>query len=246
MVELNKRQKDRGNVNITVPETTIRYLQNRLDAEIDFIIMRIPRDEQNETNAYVLGSRLQAMRQKRIRYWYGKTTDGKDLIKVGDKCEARIIAVASRGIRVEVFGVEAFIDYHELSWAMIQDARTQFFVGHTLSVKILDIIRHPEQDYAVEYKASVKAAQSDPRDVGMEMFMPTGEYRGTIAYIRAEGDQDPRVFVRLADGVQCACEWPSGPTPPMVGCEVRVFITHQRKNMKHLFGRILHVNPPQP
>ena len=245
MVDLNKRQQDRGNVNISVPETTVRYLQNRLDAEIDLVVTNIPRDENGETNSYVLGSRLQAMRLKRIRYWYGKTTDGKDLIKVGDKAEARIIAVARLGIRVEVLGVETFIDYHELTWAMVQDARAQFHVGHTISVKILDIVREPENDYKVPFEASVKQAQSDPRDIGMEMFMESGEYRGTISYIRADGDSDPRVFVRLADGVQCGCPWPSGPVPPMVGCEVRVYITHQRKNVKHLYGRILHVNPIQ-
>ena len=245
MEELNERQRERGNVNIGVPETTVRYLQNRLDAEIDFIVTHIPRDEQNESNACVLGSRLKAMRKKRIMYWYGKTTDGKDFMNVGDKAEARIIAVARLGIRVEVFGVETFISYRELSWAMVQDARTMFYVGHTVPVRITSITRNRENDFAVEYTASVKDAQSDPRDIGMDMFEAAGEYRGVISYIRADGEHDPRVFVKLADGVQCMCAWPHGPVVPMVGCEVRVFITHQRKNQKHLFGRIMYVTPQQ-
>lgn len=247
MTELNKTQRENGNIDIKVSETTARYLQNRLGAEIDLIITNIPRDERGETNRYVLGSRLLAMRQKRIRYWYGKTTDGKDFIMPGDKAEARIVAVARLGIRVEVFGVETYIDYHELTWNMLSDARTMYHVGHNITVKILDINRDPSDDYKVTYTASVKQAAADPRDLGMEMFMESGEYLGVISYIRAaENDNaEPRVFVRLADGVQCSCPWPNSPIPPMEGCEVRVYITHQRKDRKHLYGRILHVNPIQ-
>ena len=243
MVELNAHQHARGNASITVAETAVRFLQHRMSAETDMVITKLPKNPDGSTSFEVYGSRLLATRMNRIRFWYGKTVDDEYLMKVGDKAEARIVSTSKSGIRVEVFGVETFIDYHELSWIAINDARTKYFAGDRVLVRLLTIERNPEKDYAVSFTASVKRATTDPRDRGLQQFTPAAQYRGTVAYIKTNGDRPPLVFVNLAEGVQCACDWPRGPVVPVVGCEVRVYITHQRPEEKWLYGRILYVKP---
>ena len=213
MVALNKIQRERYGTDLTVAQTAKRYLQYRRDVPINYVITNIPKDEQNSTNLFVAGSRLKANRRNRIHYWFGRTNDGQDFMKIGDKSEALVVSSSRAGIRVEVFGVETYITARELTWSLVQDARDLFVVGDKVTVMITDIDRNIEKDYSVSFSASVKAALKDPREEGMSMFVPNGLYTGIINYIRLPDDTNPNirpvVFIRLAEGVQCMCPVPN-------------------------------------
>lgn len=234
------------------PEKTMEdamkiYLNSRLNAEIDYVVTNIDTEGGLDASMTVGGDRNEAMQRNRIHFWYGTTTDGQPLIKVGDKAQARVIAVSRKGIRIEIFGVESFVPYRELSWVMVDDAHTEFNVGEKVTVVITSIDRALDKDYAVSYSASVKQALPDPRDEGMKMFTPNGVYMGTITYIRVPTEQNPNarpaVFVELMEGVQCMCRFPLGSVPPQRGAKAAVTIIAQEQEKKYLYGNINHIYP---
>lgn len=234
------------------PEKTMEdavkiYLNSRLNAEVDYVVTNIDTEGGLDASMAVGGDRNEAMQRNRIHFWYGTTTDGQPLLKVGDKAQARVIAVSRKGIRIEIFGVESFIHYRELAWTMVEDAHTEFNVGDKVTVVITAIDRNKEDNYSVSYTASVKLALPDPRDEGMKLFTPNGMYMGTITYIRVPTEQNPNakpaVFVELMEGVQCMCRFPLGTIPPQRGAKAAVTITKQEPDKKYLFGTINHIYP---
>lgn len=243
------RRFQKNNPDQTLAGATKVYLEHRLDAEIDFIVTRMADTGSLDDTSFVGGSRKEAMRRTRIRYWFG-TQNGQDaayLINEGDKAQARIIANARGGIRVEIFGVESFIPAAELSYSMIQDCAKieKFSVGKKIVVRLMSINRNADDDYSVEFTASHKAALPDPRDAGLKLFQDGGIYVGTINYIvtptAERPNRNPSVFVKLAEGVQALCPFPNGSVPPTPGAKVYVRITNHIDEKKFLFGRIQHI-----
>ena len=240
----------RRDPNKTLDDAYKIYLESRLNAEIDFVVTSVPTNgETMDEVGFCGGSRVDAMYLKRVKFWYGRTSTGNDFIKVGDKAEARIIATAPSGIRVEVFGVESYIPHRELSWNILTDCRKMFKTGDTVTVMIRDIEREEEKDYAVKFTASVKRALPDPRVEGLSFYQDGGYYTGVINYIRMPSEDKPNVypavFVKLEDGVQCMCKFPLGPTPPTVGATAFVRITSHNEESKTLFGLIQHIEEPK-
>lgn len=219
------------------------YMTSRLGAEVDFIVSHKP--NLDETGA-VAGNRVMAMEQKRVRFWFGTQPNGEYLMNEGDCAEARVVAVSRNGIRIEIYGVETFIRSKELSWLMLQDATTEFKPGDRVIVRLMSITRAKDYDYAVEYEASLKRAQKDPREEALKFFVPGGKYSGTINYIRLPSAENPKarpaLFVKLSDGVQCACEFPNIDLPLTVGTNVTVTISHCDLEKKFLFGKIYHIS----
>lgn len=110
-----KRFTDNGSVK-TLDETIKTYLEARIGAEVDFIITNLPEDGSLETALFVGGDRVEALRRKRIRFWYGTQKDGQPLIREGDKAQARIVSVIRGGILIEIFGVR---DVHPCARALV-------------------------------------------------------------------------------------------------------------------------------
>lgn len=239
------RRLRRTNPDKTLADAIKVYLEKRLGAEIDYVVTTLPEDNLMEDVKAVIGSRVEAMRRTRIYHWFGTTTDGHYLINIGDKAEARIVATASQGIRIEIFGVETFIPAKELHWNFVSDARSAFKVGGRVVVAITDIRRDADNDYKVEFDASVKRAQPDPRIEGVQIYQDGGVYVGTINYIRLPTESNPKaspaVFVKLDEGVQCMCPFPNGSVAPYVGAQVFVRITGHTENNYHIYGLISHI-----
>ena len=146
---------------------------------------------------------------------------------------------------VELFGVETSIRARELSWSMIQDVaeNDKFQTGKEIKILITSITRN-EADYSVEFTASVKRADPDPRIAGLRLYSDFGVYLGTIRYIEppsAETRSRGGVFVELDEGVQCMCPFPNGTVPPSRGCKCYVFITNHDDEKLYLYGRITHI-----
>lgn len=62
--------------------------------------------------------------------------DGMYRVHEGRIVQARVIAVAEKVIRVEVFGVECSILARDLAWDWIGDAHERFAVGDEVLVRI--------------------------------------------------------------------------------------------------------------
>ncbi len=235
--------------NKTVEDTLQKYLNDRLNAEVDFTISQVATDDNPNGSIVVAGDRLDAMYRQRVYHWFGiNRTTGEYQLQVGTKVEARIIMTALKGIRVEVFGVETFIRSRDLDYTFIQDARTEFEVGKRVWVVLTDIKRDKENDYAVEFSASVRDAKPDPREKSMGVYMEGSVFVGEINYTQYPTPERPNVrpavFVKLPhEGIQVSCPFPSGPVPPTTGAKCYVTITNRDLKKNKLYGRINHIVP---
>lgn len=235
--------------NKTVEDTLQKYLNDRLNAEVDFTISHVATDDGPNGTIMVAGDRLDAMYRQRVYHWFGTNrTTGEFQLQPGSKVEARIIMTALKGIRVEVFGVETFIRSRDLDYTFIQDARTEFEVGKRVWVVLTDIQRDKENDYAVEFQASVRDAKPDPREKGMGVYLEGSVFVGEINYTQYPTPERPNVrpavFVKLPTaGIQVSCPFPSGPVPPTTGAKCYVTITNRDLRKNKLYGRINHIVP---
>ena len=89
-----------------------------LTAEIDFIVRGLDNSARS-----VVASRKAAMLRKRQTFYLDTNEDGVPMIYEGRVVQARVIGVAEKVLRVEVFGVECTIFARDLSAAWFGDAR---------------------------------------------------------------------------------------------------------------------------
>ena len=166
-----------------------RILNARLGSEIDFIV----KGYDNDTRS-VVGSRREAMLRKRQTFYLDTDELGEHLIYEGRVVQARVVAVAEKVIRVEVFGVETSIVARGLSWEWIGNARDHFNVGDRILVRVLKINRTDAEHLAIRVDArSVSATNSHDN---LKKCMPQCRYAGRVTDVR-----NGVVFIRLNNGV---------------------------------------------
>ena len=166
-----------------------RILNARLGSEIDFIV----KGYDNETRS-VVGSRREAMLRKRQTFYFDTDEMGEHLIYEGRVVQARVVAVAEKVIRVEVFGVETSIVARGLSWEWIGNARDHFNVGDRILVRVLKINRTDLEHLTIRVDArSVSATNSHDN---LKKCMPQCRYAGRVTDVR-----NGVVFIRLNNGV---------------------------------------------
>ncbi len=122
-----------------------RILHARLDSDIDFVVGGI--DEDSRT---VVGSRREAMRRKRKRFYLDVDELGNHMIEEGRVVQARVVAVADKLLRVEVFGVECNITAKGSAWMWAGSARENHFVGELILVRIRKIDRDNVDRIAIQ------------------------------------------------------------------------------------------------
>lgn len=166
-----------------------RILNARLGSEIDFIV----KGYDNETRS-VVGSRREAMLRKRQTFYLDTDEMGEHLIYEGRVVQARVVAVAEKVIRVEVFGVETSIVARGLSWEWIGNARDHFNVGDRILVRVLKINRADAEHLTIRVDArSVSATNSHDN---LKKCLPQCRYAGRVTDVR-----NGVVFIRLNNGV---------------------------------------------
>ena len=87
-----------------------RLANNMLGAELDFVI----RDLDPESGS-IAASRKEAMLRKRTQFYLERADDEMPMITPGRIVEARVIAVAQKAFRLEVFGVECSLKARDVS-----------------------------------------------------------------------------------------------------------------------------------
>lgn len=207
----------------------LNYMLNkRLGAEVDYIIKGIDAKEK-----IAIGSRVEAMRNKRKNYYFGSDRDGNNLL-YSDLCaEVRVVSVVRSGIFVDLFGLEVFIPLRELSYQRLMDAEKYFTPGQRTLVKILDIDRTDRRN--IKVRASVKQAGENPYDKALKKYSVGNRYVGTVSLVDTNG-----VFVSLDGGIDCLCNYPKRGRPPR-GARVTVRILGINYDTNRIWGAITHI-----
>lgn len=166
-----------------------RILMTRLGSEIDFVV----KGHDNKSRSAV-GSRKDAMYRKRQSFYLDKDELGEPMIYEGRVVQARVVAVAEKIIRVEVFGVECAIVARGLSRSWVGDATEKYSVGDRILVRVLKISGTTAEDLSitVDVRSVFKAGDQD----NLKKCSPGGRYAGRVTDIRGGV-----VYIRLNNGV---------------------------------------------
>lgn len=164
-------------------------LTARLGSEVDFIV----KGHENKTRS-VVGSRRDAMLRKRQTFYLDKNELGEPLIHEGRIVQARVVAVAEKVIRVEVFGVECAIVARGLSRAWVGSASDDYCVGDRILVRVQKISGTNPEDLAVtvDLRSVTNTSSADE----LKKCAVQGRYAGKVTDIRGGV-----VFIRLNNGV---------------------------------------------
>ncbi len=165
-----------------------KILGNMLGCEIDFIIKGMD----NATRS-VVASRKDAMYKKR-QVFYMPDISGTAMVCEDRIVQARVIAVAEKVVRVEIFGVESSILARDLSWNWMGDATEHFHVGEQILVRILSVKANSLDDISV--KADVKSVEGNTSKENLGKCKIQGKYAGVVTDIHKG-----TVFVHLHIGV---------------------------------------------
>jgi len=166
-----------------------KLLNNMLGAEIDFVVKGIDAKTRS-----VVASRKDAMLKKRKTFYMETDANGTYKIYDGRIVQARVLAVAEKGIRVEVFGVECSIMSRNLSWEWIGDARDHYSTGDEILVRILSVNREdPENIYI---KADVKSVNDEGKRRDLSLCRVQGKYAGKVIDV-----YNGMVYLRLTNGI---------------------------------------------
>ena len=165
-----------------------KILGNMLGCEIDFIIKGL-----DNASRSVVASRKDAMYKKR-QIFYLPDANGNSRVCEDRIVQARVIAIAEKVVRVEIFGTECSILARDLSWDWMGDATERFHVGEQILVRILSVKLHSLEDISV--KADVKSVNGNTSKENLSKCKIQGKYAGTVTDIHKG-----TVFVRLHIGV---------------------------------------------
>ena len=179
----------KGEEYISLMEKLHSILNARLRSEIDFIV----KGGEQESRS-IIGSRKEAMYRKRQTFYLDTNESGEPLIYEGRVVQARVVGVAEKVIRVEVFGVETPIVARDLSWRWIGDARDHFSVGDRILVRVTKISGSKPEDLSI--RADVRSVSDDNNHNNLKKCIPQCRYAGRVTDIR-----NGVVFIRLNNGV---------------------------------------------
>ncbi len=166
-----------------------KVLNNMLGCEIDFIVKGL--DAQSRS---VVASRKEAMLKKRQIFYLDRDASGNAKIYEDRIVQARVVAVAEKVVRAEIFGVETSILARDLSFDWLGDARERFHVGEHILMRILSVTAESLDKITV--KADVKSVEDNTSKENMKKCKIQGKHAGTVEDILKE-----TVFVRLSIGV---------------------------------------------
>lgn len=166
-----------------------KMLGRMIGAEIDFIVRGID----SNTRA-VVASRKDAMMKKRQTFYMDVDTYGMHRIHEGRLVQARVIGVAEKAIRVEIFGVDCSINARDLAWYWIGDAREYYSIGDSVLVRILSVSRDSIE--TIRVKADVRSVTQDNSRENLKKCRVQSKYAGRVTDIHKGV-----VFIRLSNGV---------------------------------------------
>ena len=181
--------------NSTAQSTSARTLRqnkllgNMLGAEIDFVVRGIDSGSRS-----VVASRRDAMLRKRQLFYLTPGPGGCPRIEPNSIVQARVIAVAEKTVRVEVFGVETSILARDLAWDWIGDAHDRFAVGDEVLVRVQEVRGDTPETLSV--RADIKSTTPNTCAENLKKCRVQSRYAGRVTDVHRG-----IVYVRLANGV---------------------------------------------
>ena len=196
-------------------------LQNMVGATIDFIIIKVDRE-----NGVAVASRRLAARSQ--RYFFAHRDA---LNRIGAQVKCRVLSVGPRRCLVECYGHDINLTQRELRYTAIPDLRDEYHPGKELDCVVTGF--DPEKD---DLQISVKATQSNPFD-GAEQRHPVGSRR----YATIAGKYGGGVFCNLPDGTVCMCNYSyqHEDSDFMVGDTVIVLVQRFAEEKRQIYGKIM-------
>lgn len=178
-----------GRENADTLNRQTRIANNMLGCEIDFII----KDLDTKTKS-VVASRKDAMLKKRQMFYFSEEEGAQQMIYPGRLAQARVIAVAPKAVRLEVFGVEVSVRARDMAWEWMIDASEKFQIGDLVLVTVHEIRGNSPEDLAVSVDA--RSATANVNKDNLKKCHKQGKYVGTITDI-----YKGTYFIRLDIGV---------------------------------------------
>ena len=166
-----------------------KIVNTMLGCEIDFIIKGLDSKERS-----IVASRKDAMLKKRQIFYFDQDSSGTPKVYPDRVVQARVISVAEKVVRAEIFGVETSIPAKDLSFDWLGDARERFHVGDHILVRIQEV--KAEDPEHISVRADVKSVEGDTSKANLALCKVQGKYAGTV-----EDIHNGTVFVRLQIGV---------------------------------------------
>lgn len=178
-----------GRENADTLNRQTRIANNMLGSDIDFIIRDL--DEQSRS---VVASRKDAMLKKRQTFYLSEHEGEDPMLYPGRVVEARVIAVAPKVVRLEVFGVEVSVRARDMAWEWMVDAGEKFQVGELVLVTVNKI--HLKSIEEMEISVDAKSATANVNKDNLKKCVRQGKYVGTITDV-----YKGTYFMRLNIGV---------------------------------------------
>ena len=166
-----------------------KIVNTMLGCEIDFIIKGLDSKERS-----IVASRKDAMLKKRQIFYFDQDSSGTPKVYPDRVVQARVISVAEKVVRAEIFGVETSIPARDLSFDWLGDARERFHVGDHILVRIQEVKADDPEHISV--RVDVKSVEGDTSKANLALCKVQGKYAGTV-----EDIHNGTVFVRLQIGV---------------------------------------------
>ena len=179
----------RGSTYADAEEQLQKIINSRVFSEVDFIIRGIINKSRT-----IAASRKDAMLKKRQIFYMDTDEFGETMVYEGRIVQARVIAVAGKVVRVEVFGVETAIRAAGLSWEWIGNASERFAVGQRIPVRILKINR-PDVEH-ITVRADVRSVSAMTNYENLKKCVPQARYAGRVTDVRRGV-----IYIRLNIGV---------------------------------------------
>lgn len=227
--EMMIRLSDGGNYG-GMQERQNKILTNMLGAEIDFLILGIDSNSRS-----IVGSRRKAMLKKRETFYFRLDASGQYRVYEGLVAQARVIAVADKVVRVEVFGVETSIPARNLSWGWVGDAHELYSVGDIILVRVQSINRDSLEGLTIQVDA--KSANDNAGRSKQQNFQIQGKYAGTVSDIHGG-----TIFIKLKmGGIDAVAHSCYDSRTPGKGDEVSFVVTHLDRNSNNPVGFITRI-----
>lgn len=166
-----------------------RIANNMLGCSIDFIV----KDLDGKSRS-IVASRKEAMLRKRQMFYMAEDEGAKPMLYPGRIVEARVIAVAPKAVRLEVFGVEVSVRARDMAWEWMVDAGEKFQVGDLVLVVVDSVdMRSAEQ---IRITVDAKKAAVNTNADNLKRCHKQGKYVGIITDV-----YKGTYFIRLNVGV---------------------------------------------
>lgn len=215
-----------GRENADTLNRQTRIANNMLGCQIDFLI----KDLDSETRS-VVASRKDAMLKKRQTFYFTENEGEGPMLYSGRIVEARVIAVAQKVVRLEVFGVEISVRSRDMAWEWMADANEKFNVGDLVLVSVNKINIHSVDN--IEIAVDAKSATANVNKDNLKKCVRQGKYVGVITDV-----YKGTYFIRLNIGVNAVAHSCNMPALPSKNDEIGFVVTRINDNYEVAEGII--------